>query len=63
MKNGRHKTYPFCGWYKEHTNSPNLIHNDMHRIMILVPRPGLFTTMLLLEESTLNGIGEGCNEE
>jgi hypothetical protein len=35
----------------------------MHRIVILIASPGLLTTVLFLEETTLYGIGEGGKEE
>ena len=39
--------------------SPNLIHNDMDRIVIVVFRTRLLPTVLLLEETGIDGSGEG----
>ena len=35
----------------------------MHRIVLLIARTGLLTTVLFLEEPTLNDSGEGRKEE
>ena len=35
----------------------------MHRIVLLIASPGLLTTVLFLEEPTLNDSGEGRKEE
>ena len=44
-------------------NSPNLVHHHMHRIVHFIASPGLLTTVLFLEEPTLNDSGEGGKEE
>ena len=41
---------------EEAKNSPNLIHHDMDRIMIIVVCSSFLTTVLFLKESTLNAM-------